>query len=129
MNAAIREALAHGQLVDITTTGRTSGEPRRIELVYHVFDGRIYISGMPAAGHQRHWLRNLQLEPRFTFHLTRGPEADLPATARVITDPVERRDILAKVAQAWKRVDTSAMEAHSPLIEILIDGYEADRAA
>ena len=30
-------------------TGRLTGGPRRIEIVFHNLDGRIYISGMPRA--------------------------------------------------------------------------------
>lgn len=51
MDAAIANALAHGDLIDITTTGRRTGLPRRIEIVYHVIDGRIYISGERHAVH------------------------------------------------------------------------------
>ena len=128
MDDTIRTALRSGQVIDITTTGRKTGQPRRLEIVYHVFGGRIYISGMPRADRERAWLQNLRANPRFTFHLTKGPVADLPATARVIDDPAERHEVLARVAQVWRR-DPAEMEAHSPLIEVLIDGYEASRAA
>jgi deazaflavin-dependent oxidoreductase (nitroreductase family) len=127
MDPTVEQALTRGQVIDITTTGRTSGEPRRVEIVYHVFDGRIYISGM-ASPKPRAWLRNLEADPRLTFHLKRGPVADLAATARVITDRDERREILAKVAAVWRR-DPAEMEAHSPLIEVVIDGHEGHRAA
>ena len=128
MDDTIRTALQRGQVIDITTTGRKSGQPRRLEIVYHVFGGRIYISGMPRADRERAWLQNLRANPRLTFHLTKGPVADLPATARVIDDPAERHEILAQVARVWRR-DATEMEAHSPLIEVVIDGYEANRAA
>lgn len=129
MDAIIREALTRSQVIDITTTGRVSGEPRRIEIFFHAFDGRIYISGMPNPSHVRAWIRNLEADPKLTFHLTKGPVADLPATARVISDPAERHEIMPRVAQAWRRKDAEVMEAYSPLIEVVIDGYEADRAA
>jgi deazaflavin-dependent oxidoreductase (nitroreductase family) len=122
MDEAIRSALSQSAVVDITTTGRRSGLPRRIEIVYHVVGGRIYISGMPRAGRTRSWLLNLESEPRFTFHLKGNVAADLPATARVITDEVERRAILEHVARAWRRTALDAMVAHSPLIEVTISG-------
>ena len=128
MDDAIRAALRQGQVIDITTTGRTSGEPRRLEIVFHVFDGRIYISGMPRADRQRAWLLNLRANPRLTFHLKNGPVADLPATARVIDDPAERHEVLAKIARVWRR-DPREMEAHSPLIEVTIDGADVGQAA
>jgi deazaflavin-dependent oxidoreductase (nitroreductase family) len=124
----IRADLARPQVIDLTTTGRRSGEPRRIEIVYHVIGGRIYISGIPHAGKTRAWLHNLEADPRLVVHLKKDVLADLPGRARIITDPAERREVLVLVARAWNR-DVEAMVAHSPLIEVSIDGYEAGRAA
>jgi deazaflavin-dependent oxidoreductase (nitroreductase family) len=118
---AIRRALARGQTIDITTTGRRSGAPHRVEIVYHTIDGRLYISGTPRPT-KRDWLRNLEADPHLTFHLKGDVQADLPATARVITDEAERRAILAQVARNWKRDDVEEMVRHSPLIEVTIDG-------
>ena len=122
MDDAIRRALSKGEVIDITTTGRTSGEPRRIEIVFHVIDGRIWISGMPRA-ERRSWIANLEADPRLTFHLKGSVTADLPATARIIDDPDERRHVLTGVASAWNRTDIDAMVAYSPLIEVVIEGY------
>ncbi|HEX7497786.1 MAG TPA: nitroreductase family deazaflavin-dependent oxidoreductase [Candidatus Limnocylindrales bacterium] len=124
MDDSIRRALTEGGTIDITTTGRLSGQPRRIEIVFHVIGGRIYISGMPRADRKRRWLSNLEADPRLTVHLKRGVTADLPATARVVTDMAERRAILEHVARAWRRTDVDAMVAHSPLIEVTIDGLD-----
>ena len=124
MNESIRRALTQSGIVDITTTGRRTGQSRRIEIVYHVIGGRIYISGQPRADRKRAWLHNLEADPRLTFHLKRGVVADLPATARVITDEAERRAVLEHVARAWKRTDVDTMVAHSPLIEVTIEGLD-----
>jgi deazaflavin-dependent oxidoreductase (nitroreductase family) len=115
MDDRIKRALSRGHLVDITTTGRKTGEPRRIELVFHNFDGRVYISGMPG---RRSWLANLEADPDFVFHLKGPIKADLRARARIITDPAERNDVLARVAQVWRRTDLDRMNATSPLIEV-----------
>ncbi|HKG57354.1 MAG TPA: nitroreductase family deazaflavin-dependent oxidoreductase [Candidatus Limnocylindrales bacterium] len=123
MDDTTRRALSSGHVIDITTTGRRTGEPRRIEIVFHNFDGRLYISGMP--GRRRSWLANLEANPEFTFHLKGAVKADIPARARVITDPAERRPVLERVAQAWQRTDVDTMVASSPLIEVEI----LDRAA
>jgi hypothetical protein len=77
---------------------------------------------MPRADRKRAWLFNLEAEPRFTVHVKSGATADLPATARVISDEAERRQILQQVAAAWRRTDLDEMVAHSPLIEVVIDG-------
>jgi len=124
MDESIRRALAQSGTIDITTKGRRTGLPRRIEIVYHVIDGRIYISGAPRADRKRSWLSNLEAEPRFTFHLKRGVQADLPATARVITDEGERRAIIQYVARNWNRSDVDFMVAHSPLVEVTIEGLD-----
>ena len=122
MDESVRHALSKSGIVDITTTGRQTGQDRRIEIAYHVVDGKIYISGMPRADRQRAWLLNLEANPKFTFHVKTGVTADLPATARVITDETERRAILAHVARAWNRNDLDVMVSHSPLIEVTVDG-------
>jgi deazaflavin-dependent oxidoreductase (nitroreductase family) len=124
MDDSIRRALAQSGIVDITTTGRHTGLPRRIEIAYHAIGGRIYISGQPRADRKRSWLFNLEADPRFTFHLKGGVTADLPARARIITDGAERRAILEHVARAWNRADLDVMVAYSPLIEVTVEGLD-----
>jgi deazaflavin-dependent oxidoreductase (nitroreductase family) len=121
---AIDTALERGHTIDITTTGRTSGEARRIEIVFHNIGGRIYISGTPYA-RKRRWLLNLEANPHFIFHLKGKTRADLPATARVIDDEAERRTILPHIARAWGRDDLDRMVRYSPLIEVNFDSPNA----
>lgn len=131
MDQLVRNALDHNQVIDLTTTGRRTGQPRRIEIFMHNLDGRIVIGGMPRAGRVRAWLRNVAANPRITLHL-KGElaQADVEATARVITDPDERRALLTGVARNWKRADLDVMVEHSPLIEVTVPGYgEASAAA
>jgi deazaflavin-dependent oxidoreductase (nitroreductase family) len=121
MDPTIAAALSRGGVIDITTTGRESGQPRRIEIVFHRIDGRMWISGIPSP-RRRSWIANLAADPRLTVHL-KGPiaVADLPATARIVEDPEERRVLLERVARAWNRTDLDRMVASSPLIEVTID--------
>ena len=130
MDDAVRAALDHSHTIDLTTTGRRTGEPRRIEIFLHNLDGRLVISGMPIAGRTRAWLHNVAADPRITIHL-KGPHAhaDLDATARVVADPAERRELLAGVAANWGRKDLDAMVAYSPLIEVTVPGYGEHAAA
>jgi deazaflavin-dependent oxidoreductase (nitroreductase family) len=123
MDDNIRRALQRGHRIDLTTTGRRTGQPRRIELVFHPIDGRVYISGMP--GFPRSWLANIRANPRVTFHLTGPITADLPATAREITEPAERRRIMERVAGNWRRTDVDRMMVQSPLIEVIPDDLAA----
>ena len=116
----VRDALSRPMtVVDISTTGRRSGQERRIEIVMHNIGGRLYISGQPSR-RRRGWLANLEANPTFTLHLKRGARADLAATAREITDPAERRQVLEHVARNWKRPDVDVMVEYSPLIEVTI---------
>ena len=88
--------------------------------MFHRIEDRLWISGMPSP-RKRAWLANLEADPRLTFHLKRGVSADLPATARVVTDEAERRRILERVAWAWRRTDIDRMVEQSTLIEVVLD--------
>jgi hypothetical protein len=111
----IDRALRRGHRIDITTTGRRSGLPRRIELVFHNIGERIYISGRP--GWPRDWIANLRADPRMTFHLKGAVQADLPARGRVIADRTEREQVIPTIAAGWG-YDPAVMVASSPLIEV-----------
>jgi hypothetical protein len=120
LDPQVARALERGHRIDITTIGRHSGLPRRIELVFHSVDGRILISGKP--GWPRSWIANLRANPEMTFHL-KGPiaVADLPAHGRVITDIAERRALLAPIAAGWG-YPLETMVTGSPLIEVTFPG-------
>ena len=101
MDEDVRRALAIGpsstleeRTIDITTTGRRSGQPRRIEICFYRFEDSIYLSGVPGR-RTRDWLANLAADPHFVFHLKGGVTADLPARATNITDPAERHQVLS----------------------------------
>lgn len=112
--------LPHSQLIDMTTTGRHSGRPRRIEIVLHNFDGRLYISGMPNPARTRAWLLNLAADPRLTVHLKGSVNADLAASARIISDEAERRAVFANVVRVWRGQEIETMTRFSPLIEVTL---------
>jgi deazaflavin-dependent oxidoreductase (nitroreductase family) len=118
LDERVARALSRGHTIDITTTGRRTGARRRVELVFHNIDGHLVISGLPG---RRDWYANLLANPRFTFHLTGAVKADLPATARAIVEPVERRAVMPRVAQNWGRQDLDVMLQRSPLVEVRFD--------
>ncbi len=112
-------SIRNGQLIDLTTTGRQSGEAKRIEIVIFSFEGRLYISGMPGP---RAWLANVAADPRIIVHLKGDVEADLPGRARVISDPAERRPLLQRITRHWRREDQlDAFVETSPLIEVELE--------
>ncbi|MBA3415175.1 MAG: nitroreductase family deazaflavin-dependent oxidoreductase [Chloroflexia bacterium] len=119
MDDTIRQALAADRTIDITTTGRASGLPRRIETWFYRVGDRIFLSGSPG---KRDWYANLLAEPRFTFHLKRSVTADLPARATPMTDPAARREIMSAIlADLNQPDDLEAWLAGSPLTEIAFD--------
>ncbi|WP_410586143.1 nitroreductase/quinone reductase family protein [Amycolatopsis sp. lyj-23] len=84
------------RIIDITTLGRRTGRLRRIEIFFYRAAGATYLcSG--AGGAATGWYANLLAHPGFTFHLKNGIRADLPARATPVTDPAERRAVLAEI--------------------------------
>ena len=119
MDAEIERALTRDGLIDMTTTGRNTGNPHRIEIAFHNFDGVLYITGSPG---KRDWYANLVANPQFTFHLKQSSQADLSARAIPITDETERRRVLTKVVQKWNRQDQlEAFVQSSPLVEVKLE--------
>ena len=120
MNEHIRQALAKDRTIDITTMGRTSGQPSRVEMWFHNLDGEIYISGSPGT---RDWYANMLTNPDFTFHLKGSVTADLSARATPITDANDRRAIMARILSGINSSgDLEAWVARSPLVAVAFDG-------
>jgi deazaflavin-dependent oxidoreductase (nitroreductase family) len=119
-----RTALHRSQLIDLTTTGRRTGRPRRIEIFLHADEGRLFISGMPRADRTRDWIHNITADPHVVIHLKESLAADVPATARVISDPAERRPFIEAAARRWGRTDVDEMLRHSPLIVLTVADAE-----
>jgi deazaflavin-dependent oxidoreductase (nitroreductase family) len=119
MDETIRQQLLKGHRIDITTIGRKSGKPHRIEIGFQNIGGTVYLSGSPG---RRDWYANLVANPEFTFHLKGDTKADLPAHARPITDPVERRVVLTQFTANWNYLDQlDAWVSASPLVEVGFD--------
>ncbi len=118
MDENIKKALQGREVViDITTTGRRTGRPRRVEIWFHNIDGQIIITGQPGP---RDWLANLIADPTFTFHLKGDVQADLPARARVITDPEERRAIMSARFRDRDAGDEPPAEGR-PMVEVTFE--------
>ncbi len=103
--------------VDITTTGRTSGLPRRIEIWVVKVGDRIVIGGTPGP---RGWFANLVANPDLTVHLKGGVVADVEMSAAVVADPVLRQEIWSHPATEWYRNSSSydALIADAPTVEL-----------
>ena len=119
MDEAVQRALENDRTVDITTTGRRSGQPRRIEIWRYRYDGRTFLSGSPGT---RDWYANLLANPEFTFHLKGSAQADLSATARPITEESERREVVTGILEDLGRGSGNLEDwvANSPLVEVTL---------
>jgi deazaflavin-dependent oxidoreductase (nitroreductase family) len=111
-----RQALEQQQTVEITTIGRRSGQPRRIETWRYLARGRFWLTGSPGS---RDWYANLLADPGFTLHLK---DQDLRVRARPVTDPAERALVFGEIVPGltWAGTLESWM-AGSPLAEIILD--------
>ena len=116
MNEDVAGALARERTIDITTIGRRSGKPSRIETWFHRVGGEFYLTGSPG---RRDWYANLLEHPDFTFHLKGSVRADLPARATPITDEAERRSIMGQILRALDQPENlEAWVAGSPLARV-----------
>ena len=120
----VRAELADDPTVDITTTGRRSGLPRRIEIWMLDVGGRFFITGTPG---RRDWLANLSADPSLVVHLKRHARVDLAARATAVEDVATRRAVLDHLSATWYRnqeplevlVDTA------PMVEVVFDDQAA----
>ena len=116
MEESIRQALVRDRTIDITTIGRSSGLPRRIETWFYRVDDQIYLTGSPG---RRDWYANLLANPEFTFHLKQSVEADLPANAAPVSDPDSRRAIFTRIlSDLGGTRDLETWMARSPLMAV-----------
>ena len=113
MDEKVRDSLLRGGVIDITTTGRKTGEARRKEIRIHNVDGQLYLSGAPG---KRDWYANLLANPQFQVHLKRDVYADLEAFALPVLADSERRRVFrvllentGNIEQLEERMTKSAL--------------------
>ena len=116
----MRAELADDLTVDITTTGRRSGERRRIEIWMVDVGGRFFITGTPG---RRDWMANLAADPTLVVHLKRHAQLDLPAQAAAVDDADTRRRVLEHPSAAWYRDQEpiDVLVATAPMVEITFE--------
>ena len=116
LDSKVQEALEKDLVIDITTTGRKTGRPRRVEIWFHNLDGELYITGLPGS---RGWYANILADPRMTFHLKETATADFPARATPITGVEQKRDILRRICTKQGTLDQlEARVSGAPLIKV-----------
>ena len=81
----------------LTTTGRHTGSPHRIEIWFAIGDGNLFI--LSGAGDHSDWVRNLMISPEVVLEI-----GDVKRTtkARVVTDPAEDAKARRLLADKYK---------------------------
>lgn len=115
------EELANHLTIDLTTTGRRSGRPSRIEIWWFRIDGRFVITGTPGP---RDWFANVLADPRVTVHVA---GMDLPGTARPVTDPAFRRRVMTDPMTFWYSTQARLehLVADAPMVTVELDQPDA----
>src|SRR5262245_28776457 len=111
----VRAAVSKEPTIDITTTGRHSGDARRIEIWMLVIEERFFITGSPGP---RGWLANVRNDPRVVVHVKNGMQADLVAWGRIVTDDATREMVLSHDSAQWYRTQAplERLMRESPMI-------------
>lgn len=109
------DRLAETMTIDLTTTGRRSGRPSRVEIWWFRFEDRFLITGTPGP---RDWYANVLADPAITVHALGD---DLSATARPIEDRPFRRRFFESRSASWygSQAELERLVEHSPMIEVL----------
>jgi deazaflavin-dependent oxidoreductase (nitroreductase family) len=89
----------NSQFIYITTTGRTTGLPREIEIWFVEAEGKYYI--LAEKFHEAHWVRNIAKNPRVRVRLG---DRNFDATARALD--------LERDATDWRRAQDLAREKY-----------------
>lgn len=111
------DRLASQLTIDLTTTGRRSGQPRTVEIWWFRVDGKFVITGTPG---RRDWLANVLDDPTVTIHVD---GRDLPATVTPVTDVVFRRRVFTDPKTSWysSQAELDRLVATAPMVEVLFD--------
>jgi deazaflavin-dependent oxidoreductase (nitroreductase family) len=117
---AVRRELVDDPTIDLTTTGRRSGQPRRVEIWMLDVDGRFFITGTPG---RRDWLANLTADPHVVVHLKRHAHLDVEGRATAVTDSDTRRRVLEHLSAQWYRSQSPIddLVAAAPMVEVTFD--------
>lgn len=127
MESDVAHAIVADTTIDLTTTGRRTGEPRRIEIWWLKIGDRLVITGTPGP---RDWYANLLANPACTVHLKERIRADLAALATPIHDAAIRLEVFEHLEATWYRRQGEELDelvAEAPMVELHIDGWPEHR--
>lgn len=101
----------------LTTTGRKSGEPRMLPLIYKkVGDNYVIIASKGGSPAHPSWYLNLEANPECHLHVARE---QFDATMRVATG-AERDDLWAQMAEIYPPYNDYQVSAGERLIPVVV---------
>jgi len=94
------ERLADEDFAYLTTTGRKSGKPHRVEIWFALDAGRMFM--LSGGGERADWLKNIRKDPNIRVQVG---SRTTPARARVArgADDQRARELLDAKYMGWKR--------------------------
>lgn len=106
--------LAKTVTIGLTTYGRKTENPRRIEIWWFRVDGRFIITGTPGT---RDWLANVINDPRVIVHVN---GRDIEAMASPVLDWEFRRHVFTRPETSWYSTqdELDALVRMAPMIEV-----------
>jgi hypothetical protein len=109
------QRLSAVRAIEITTTGRRSGRPTRVEIWWFHVDGRFVITGTPGP---RDWIANLRADPTITVHT---PVGDHLGRIEFVTDVAFRRRVFTDPAIHWysTQAELETLVSTAPMVEVL----------
>lgn len=108
--------LASIRTIDLTTYGRKTGLPRRIEIWWFQVDGRFLITGTPG---RRDWMANVRNDPRVIIHAN---GLDIEARVELIEDPEFRRHVFTRPSTSWysTQEQLDQLVETAPMVEVVL---------
>jgi deazaflavin-dependent oxidoreductase (nitroreductase family) len=107
-------------VVELTTTGRKTGQPRTVVLTSPVQDGDTIVIVASRGGARDHpsWFLNLRDQPRVEVSFRGGARA--PYVARVAT-PEERAELWPRATAVYKHYDSYQRRTEREIPLVLLD--------
>ena len=84
----------------LTTTGRTSGQARTIEIWFGLDGDTVYL--LSGGGDGAHWVRNLQANPRVSVKLGRKTFEGAGRLVEAKEEDAKARRLLAEKYEGWQ---------------------------
>lgn len=119
-------SLAHEEYCYVTSTGRISGRPHRIEIWFGMREKTLYLL---SGDGKSDWVKNMRVQPHVTVEIG---EYTFTAQARIVSDEQEdvlARRLLAGKYQEWKEGQSLSEWAQTALpvaLDLVIESNGLD---